>query len=906
MAVLKTYKKMIGKIPSRVGRILAHLFSLAVLMFFVLAIFVQSFCLWLNSDKGSVWINDQLSGIQAQSPYRITLGNFHYAWPMALGVSSLVLTDKETGRKIAELDEAKLSASLLSVMVSEAAVALDVEKIAVYELPSQAKETSSQDSDSSREPLDLTEFPVSKLNLDVSVDHLQIAPNLIPNGLDMSLSFASVVEMSENGIETKGLMELGNIISDRAEFLPTRLEYQASANPKDGQITITALTLDALSYHLAANGDYNLADGNFSLTTNIKMPKPEDYASPAFSKPIEMMLSFTGNQEKASGEVNITSEVQGRSLSLSSPLNLDNKKLALADIKGNLAENKLTGNIEMDTDRGELTKGFITLDVASLGVVKEFAPDIEMSGSGKITAQIAPDLNLNGMFQNITYMGEAFAEASFTAVEKENVPQIDFKIISASQKKFKLTGKVFVPDTDNLHVTLKDIRATTGAGYLTLGGEVTEPEMALELSAKSFDLTQVPFVGLTESPLFLTKADGRITGSFIHPELAFNGDWQLTKGRKNAATLNTQISYRNEHANLDLTGAGKGINSLTGKIDMPLVLSLSPYKMEMGNMTGSLDGDFALGPLLRHVPMNAFKVDGQTRTHLEFSGPQDNKFSVSGNIKPEEIRIDLPSRFETSIPKLNVVEARATDSGETSPMSVQLDILFDAPNRIFVRGWGLDTELGGKLNITGEASSPNIDGTLSSIRGRYEEFGKTFSLDRAVLRFDGQVPPSPYFDIVTSTDAGDVTAQILIGGNAEKPEIKLASTPALPEDEVLSRILFGTSAGQISPFQAVQLAQALKKFSSGSSGSDFFNPLGTLRNITGLDDITVDGVGTEGATVGAGKYITDKVYVDVKSGTAENSGSASVKIKLTPEVSVESSANQNGSAGGSVFWEWDY
>ncbi|MDY0029169.1 MAG: translocation/assembly module TamB domain-containing protein [Pseudobdellovibrionaceae bacterium] len=906
MAALKTYKKMIGKIPSRIGRVLAHLFSLAVLLFFVLAVFIQSFCLWLNSDKGSIWLNEQLSYVQKDSSYNVILGNFHYAWPLAIGISRLEVTDKQTGQKLAELQEARLSASLLSAMVSEAEVSLDIEKIAVYALPAQAQGKEKLGDQGAWDAIELTGSPVSKIYLGITVNHLQIAQPIVPEGFETSLSFVTSVDIIANTIRANGVLALENTVSDAAGFIPSRLEYRASANLEDGQMTFPSLKLEALGYNVDAAGGYNLADKNFFLTTNIRMLKPGDYVSPAFSKPIEMGMSFSGSQKKASGDINITSEVQGKALSLSAPLELDTGKLILADIKGSLAENKLSGNIELDTERGELTNGYITLDVASLGVMKEFVPDLDISGSGKITAQLAPDMNLNGIFKNITYMGDAFSEASFTAVKKENVPQIDFRILSSTPQNFKLTGRVLVPDTKNLHVSLRDIRATTGAGYLTINGDVTEPEISLDLSAKSFDITQAPFVGLSESPLSLMRATGRIAGSFSRPELDFDGNWQLAKGHKNAATLTTKISFRNEHANLDVTGSGKGINSLIGKIDLPLQLSLSPYKIKIGKMNGSLDGDFTLGPLLRHIPMNSFKVDGQSRMHLEFSGPEDNKFNVSGVIDPEEIKIDLPSRFETSIPRLNIVEAGKKGEGLPSSLSVQLDILFDAPNRIFVRGWGLDTEFGGKLGISGDAASPDIDGTLSSIRGRYEEFGKKFSLDRAILRFDGKAPPSPYFDIVTSTEAGDVTAQILIGGNAEKPEIKLASTPVLPEDEVLSRILFGTSSGQISPFQAVQLAQALKKFSSGSSGTDFFNPLVALRNITGLDDITVDGVGTEGATIGAGKYITDKVYVDVKSGTAENSGSASVKIKLTPEVSVESSANQSGSAGGSVFWEWDY
>lgn len=50
---------------------------------------------------------------------------------------------------------------------------------------------------------------------------------------------------------------------------------------------------------------------------------------------------------------------------------------------------------------------------------------------------------------------------------------------------------------------------------------------------------------------------------------------------------------------------------------------------------------------------------------------------------------------------------------------------------------------------------------------------------------------------------------INIGGTAEDPQISFSSTPALPEDEVLSNLLFGAATPQLSPIQAIQLAASL-------------------------------------------------------------------------------------------------
>lgn len=296
-------------------------------------------------------------------------------------------------------------------------------------------------------------------------------------------------------------------------------------------------------------------------------------------------------------------------------------------------------------------------------------------------------------------------------------------------------------------------------------------------------------------------------------------------------------------------------------------------------------------------------VAGLFDADLKLKGAR-NDYLLQGKIGTDRLAITLPDRFGSSVPQLNIVEKRkSAGNGLPGADALKLDIALSAPQEVFVRGWGLDAEFGGTLDIGGTAAAPLVTGTLQSLRGRYEEFGRRFELSRARLDFRGEVPPSPYFDVVATTQVEDIEAQVVIGGNSDQPKITFASIPALPQEDVLARILFGRERADISPTQALQLAQTLQRFSGRGGGLD---PLGALRSSIGLDDLSVDTSAEGGASVGAGKYIAEDVYLEVDSGAAGKGGAAKVKVELTPNVKIESKVGQDSTAGGGIFWEWEY
>jgi translocation and assembly module TamB len=248
-------------------------------------------------------------------------------------------------------------------------------------------------------------------------------------------------------------------------------------------------------------------------------------------------------------------------------------------------------------------------------------------------------------------------------------------------------------------------------------------------------------------------------------------------------------------------------------------------------------------------------------------------------------------------------DAKAAAAG---PPSVwKLDVAVDAPAHILVRGMGLDAEWSTSLRITGDAAHPVIVGDVRLVRGTFSFAGRELTLSTGVIHLDGSNPPNPTLNIVASATVDATTATITIGVTAQTPQITFSSTPALPQDEVLSRLLFGSSVAQISPLQAVQLAAALNSLRSSGGG---FNPLGKLRSVAGLDRLNFYGANQatgQGPAVGAGKYISSNIYVEVTTDT-KGYTATQIEIALTRSLKLLSAVGALGTSNVGLKYSHDY
>ena len=219
---------------------------------------------------------------------------------------------------------------------------------------------------------------------------------------------------------------------------------------------------------------------------------------------------------------------------------------------------------------------------------------------------------------------------------------------------------------------------------------------------------------------------------------------------------------------------------------------------------------------------------------------------------------------------------------------------------MFVRGRGLNAELGGRFRATGTTNEIIPIGGFDLIRGRLDVLGKRLVLDQGTVRLQGDFVPG--LRLVASTVSDDDTVvRVIIEGRADAPDVRFASEPELPDDEVLARLLFGRELGSLSAFQALQLASAVATL-AGKGGTGLAE---RIRQNTGLDDFDVSSDGEGGTTVGVGKYISDKVYTDVQIGDQSNT-EINLNIDLSRRTRLRGQLGTDGSTGVGIFFEKDY
>lgn len=333
-------------------------------------------------------------------------------------------------------------------------------------------------------------------------------------------------------------------------------------------------------------------------------------------------------------------------------------------------------------------------------------------------------------------------------------------------------------------------------------------------------------------------------------------------------------------------------------------------------LAAPFDADLTVGlrgAVLRDPQLFQTTANGE----ITLRGPMAGGGQVAGQITLTGTEVQIPSTGlggGGDIPDLRHVneprEVRATRAragllgaasggGGSAGRPIGIDLLISAPSQIYVRGRGLDAELGGSLRLGGTTAAVVPSGAFNLIRGRLDILGKRLDLSEATLTLEGDFVPM--VSVAASNESDGITSYIRIDGPATEPVVSFSSSPELPEEEVLSRLLFGRGIDTLSALQAAQLANAVATL-AGKGGVGI---IGRLRQGFGLDDLDVQTGADGGATVTAGKYISEKVYTEVE---VDDTGQSRINLNLdlTDSVTVRARTGSTGETGLGVFFEKDY
>ncbi|WP_278876110.1 translocation/assembly module TamB domain-containing protein [Paracoccus yeei] len=416
-----------------------------------------------------------------------------------------------------------------------------------------------------------------------------------------------------------------------------------------------------------------------------------------------------------------------------------------------------------------------------------------------------------------------------------------------------------------------------------------------------------------EGPL---SFDLRLNG---RPSLqALSGRVALTNGRLAeprfglaVGSLNARADIADGRLTLDIQGAVEngGRISVTGPI----------------TLTGQRPMDLSVrlaDVVLRDPNLYETRVNGA----ISVSGSQAGGPLVSGRIDLGRTEIRIPSALGSAraIPDIRHLSERppqrqtrakagliefpsdaSRQAGMTAPPATppanpaRFDLVIAAPDQVFVRGRGVDAELGGEIRLTGNARQPIPVGQFELIRGRVDLLGKRFDLTEGLIELQGSMVP--VLRLVAQTEQDGITTSIIIDGDARDPEITFESSPEMPEEEVLSQLLFGRGIDNISALQAAQLASAIATL-AGRGGEGI---IGRLRASTGLDDLDLTTDDRGNVSVRAGKYLSENLYTDVQVG-GDGKTRLNLNLDVSKSLTARGSVDSEGDSGIGLFYERDY
>ena len=406
------------------------------------------------------------------------------------------------------------------------------------------------------------------------------------------------------------------------------------------------------------------------------------------------------------------------------------------------------------------------------------------------------------------------------------------------------------------------------------------------------------------------------------PEHRLDGDAEVAltaSGSPRAPRLDGQIALsRGRYENLETGTLLRDLEVLaTVREDQVTLTRLTANDGSGGRVTG--DGEMSIDPAAGFPfsvsvaldKVHALRRDDVTAVAggtVEASGTLEAP-RVVGRITTETVEISLLAALPPDVVSLDVTELKGDaprnvpeDRKAAPPVDPALDIVIDMPRRVFVRGRGLDSEWGGRIAVAGNASAPEVTGEINVVRGQLSVVGKPFDLRNGKVTLPKSANSETELDVTADYQGKDLNVTARMAGPLSRPSLELASTPALPRDEILSRVLFNKASSGLSGAEAAQLALAVQELrGEGASGI-----LDFARRTLGVDVLRVDTSDGGAPAVEAGRYLTDDVYVGVKQGTSAQQSAAGVEVELTPNITVESEVTGSGANKSGVRFQWDY
>jgi translocation and assembly module TamB len=704
----------------------------------------------------------------------------------------------------------------------------------------------------------------------------------INNAMWRSLSAKAALALAPGATLPTGTAQFAATrLQDFAAFSPLPLRGAASGDfsYSDGQgfkLGLTAQNLVVDPQIGAINATVNAAGPPGAVTTRVQADVASLLGQPAH-------LALTGVldvTQKSAALSAFTATWHGLDAALQGPASLD-AATGLAVHHLSLGVNG--GRIGVDGTFSPTLKANIVVDRLPARLAGLFVPGLAASGTLSATASLS---------------GLATAPAGRFTVDASAIRFLTGPAASVPQADLTASG------TANGGTAVLNLNLTAGPNLsLAASGQVPEqPGGALNLH----------LTGRTDLRLAdpLLAAQGTVARGVIATDVTLTGS--AAAPRATGTVTLSGGSLQNLASGLDLTAIAATVTA-AGQL-----LTLQSFTATAGTgsvgASGTLDlGTPGLPVTLALTAHNATPVSSDLMTetldgNLTLTGAVQKRLTLAGQITIDQANINIPKSLPPAVANLPIVYAgQPPPPPSPPPPAIGLDLIVRADNKIFIRGDGLFAEFAGRVHVTGTADNALPEGGFKLVRGDFSLAGKSLQFTKGSVEFTGD-GFTPTLDLeATAATSTNGTATLIIGGTAARPAITLTSSPPLPSDEILAQLLFAESANDLTPFQAASLAAALAQLSGVGGG----NPLDSVRNALGLDQLSVSGNGSGPPSLQAGRYVAPGVYVGATQATNGQGTQATVDINLARGLKLQtqtgtSTATSGQSSSVGLTYQFDY
>jgi translocation and assembly module TamB len=667
-------------------------------------------------------------------------------------------------------------------------------------------------------------------------------------------------------------------LADLEPFLGTKLDGSIAGDvtlrPVGGR-TETQLRLDAqniIAGNLSANARLTAAGPVDALSLKLAVQSP-DFAGEPASLDTAARLNFSAHEL---GLEHAEAHYHGQSLRLLSPA-----RLSFAD---GLAIRQLRLGVQRAT---------IALD-------GRVSPALDLRASvHHVDAAL-----VNAFVPNTLAQGTLDADAQLKGTTSAPSGPVSFKATG-----LRLAGS-----------TARDLAALDMHGTARLMADAAQLDARFS-AGRASQLTLTGAAPLSPNGALNLKITGSLDAELANPMLEARGERAAGALAVNAAVTGTprspEIGGTFDFAHGDLRDYAQGVHltditaHLVANQGILRVASLTarapPGELSMTGTIGVLQPKVPVDLQLtveNAQPITSDILSANLSADLKVQGTLAEQIDFAGKINLNRTVVGIPNGLP---PEVAVLDVRRPGQAPPTPpehkLVINLDLSLHASREILVQGRGLNAELGGDLHIGGTSDSPRVAGGFDLIRGTFALASTQLTFTKGTVSFDGaglQHKIDPTLDFTARTVVADATTTLHITGRADSPQFDLSSTPQLPQDEILARLLFGESASQLTVLQIAQIGAALATLSgAGGSGP---NPLAKVQKALGLDRLSVGGGGSNsgtpgqssGASVEAGRYVSNRVFVGARQSSTGFS-QVEVDVDLSKHLKLQTRLG-NGTA----------